>query len=234
MIGKGNTMVNIIVLATNNKNKVRELKELLAGSPVDIKSLAEYGPLPSVVEDGDTFEENAYKKAYHYARVLGLPCLADDSGLVVDALDGKPGVHSARYAGENATDLEKCDKLLREMKGKENRKAHFACVLSLATPGGPALTWEGSCEGEITTERHGESGFGYDPVFYYPEFGKTFAEVSMEEKNRVSHRGRAFAQFAEELDKVMIWLRHRLLEQKPPKPDHKQFEHNDWSEDKMV
>ena len=224
-------MINIIVLATGNQNKVKEIKVLLKDSPVEIKSLADYGTLPSVVENGDTFEENAYKKAYHYARALGLPCLADDSGHVVDALEGKPGVHSARYAGENATDLEKCDKLLHEMKDKENRTARFECVLSLATPGGPALTWEGSCEGEITRERHGESGFGYDPVFYYPEFGKTFAEVSMEEKNKVSHRGRALAEFSQEFDKVLTWLSHRLMEQKPPKPDHKQFENNDWSDE---
>lgn len=225
-------MLHIIVLATGNKNKVREIRDLLQEAPVDIKCLADYGPMPGVIEDGETFEENAYKKASHYARVLGLPCLADDSGLVVEALDGKPGVHSARYAGENATDLEKCDKLLREMAGKVNRKARFECVMSLATPDGPALTWEGSCEGLITTERHGDSGFGYDPVFYYPPLGKTFAEATMEEKNRVSHRGRALTEFAGEIDKVLVWLRHRLAEQKPPKPDHSQFDHNDWSNEK--
>ncbi len=224
-------MLNIIVLATNNANKVKEIQELLRDSPVEIKCVGDYGPLPTVEEDGDTFEENAYKKAYHYARVLGLPCLADDSGLVVEALDGRPGVHSARYAGENATDMEKCDKLLQEMQGKDNRRASFQCVLSLATPGGPALTWEGSCAGEITTERCGESGFGYDPVFFYPDFGKTFAEVSMQEKNRVSHRGRALQEFAAEFDKVLVWLEHRMLEQKPPKPDHKQFENKDWSDE---
>ena len=227
-------MYDIIVLATSNKNKVKELKKLLKDSPVKVKSLADYGPLPPVVEDGETFDDNAYKKAYHYARVLGLPCLADDSGLVVEALDGAPGVYSARYAGENATDQENCDKLLQEMAGKTNRKARFECVLSLATPGGPALTWEGRCEGEITTERRGESGFGYDPVFFYPPFGKTFAEVSMEEKSKVSHRGRAMAEFAAEIDKVLVWIRHRMEEIKPPKPDHNQFEHNDWSQDKMV
>lgn len=222
-------MQHIIVLATRNTNKVREFKELLKDAPVDIKCLADYGPLPDVAEDGETFEENAYKKAYHYARVLGLPCLADDSGLVVEALDGRPGVHSARYAGDNATDLEKCDKLLKEMEGMTNRRARFECVLSLATPGGPALTWEAGCEGEITAQRRGESGFGYDPVFYYPPLGKTFAEATMEEKNRVSHRGRAMAEFAGEIDKVLTWLRHRLTEQKPPKPDHRQFEDNDFS-----
>ncbi|MFZ5799164.1 MAG: XTP/dITP diphosphatase [Desulfobulbus sp.] len=222
-------MLNIIVLATNNKNKVEEIREVLKGAPVEIKCLADYPPLPPVVEDKETFEENAYKKALHYARILGLPCLADDSGLEVDALDGRPGVLSARYAGENATDREKCTKLLGEMAGKTNRTARFQCVLSLATPGGPALTWEGSCEGEILEERRGESGFGYDPVFYYEPLGKTFAELTMEEKNVVSHRGRAMAQFAAEIDKVLTWLRQRLMEQKPPKPDHTQFENDDWS-----
>ena len=224
-------MKNIIVLATDNKNKLKEIREILKDSPVDIKSIDEYGSLPPVIEDKDTFEGNAYKKAYHYARVLGLPCLADDSGLVVESLDGRPGVYSARYAGENATDLQKCDKLLTEMEGKENRKAMFECVLSLATPGGPALTWEGSCEGEITTERHGESGFGYDPVFFYAPLGKTFAEIPMAEKNKISHRGRALQDFAREFDNVLVWLGHRLMEQKPPKPDHKQFENKDWSDE---
>ncbi len=217
-------MVNIIVLATNNQNKVREFKELLKDFPVEIKCLKDYGPLPGVVEDGATFDDNAYKKSSHYARVLGLPCLADDSGLVVDALDGAPGVYSARWAGENATDWDNCEKLLKEMEGKKDRSARFMCVLSLATPGGPALTWEASCEGEITTERRGESGFGYDPVFFYPPLGKTFAEISMEEKNKVSHRGKAMAEFAAEFDKVLVWLKQRLMEQKPPKPDHSEWE----------
>lgn len=222
-------MLNIIVLATGNKNKVKEIKEVLKDAPVEIKCLADYPPLPSVVEDKETFEENAYKKALHYAKILGLPCLADDSGLEVDALGGRPGVLSARYAGENATDPQKCAKLLQEMAGKTDRKARFQCVLSLATPGGPALTWEGSCEGEILEERRGESGFGYDPVFYYAPLHKTFAELSMAEKNVVSHRGRAMTQFAAEIDKVLTWLRQRLMEQKPPKPDHKPFENDDWS-----
>jgi XTP/dITP diphosphohydrolase len=184
-------MDNIIVLATSNANKLREIKELLKDFPVSVKSLADFGPMPEPVEDGETFDDNAYKKSLHYAKVLGLPCLADDSGLVVDALDGRPGVYSARYAGPEATDWENCEKLLAEMAGRTNRAAHFVCVLSLATPAGPALTWEGRCDGEITGERRGESGFGYDPVFFYPELGTTFAEVSMAEKSRVSHRGRA-------------------------------------------
>lgn len=226
-------MDNIIVLATSNNNKLKEIQELLKGFPVAIKSLADFGPMPEAVEDGETFEENAYKKALHYAKVLGLPCLADDSGLAVDALDGRPGVYSARYAGPGATDWDNCEKLLGEMADKTERSAHFVCVLSLATPAGPALTWEARCDGEITHERHGESGFGYDPVFFSPELGKTFAEVSMAEKSRVSHRGRALADFAAEFAKVQVWLRQRMAEIKPPKPDHSEFEHNDWSQERM-
>ena len=227
-------MDNIIVLATSNQNKIREIRELLKDFPVQIKSVADFGPMPEPVEDGATFDDNAYKKALHYAKVLGVPCLADDSGLVVDALDGRPGVYSARYAGPGATDQSNCDKLLAEMVGMANRAAHFVCVLSLATPSGPALTWEGRCDGEILGERRGESGFGYDPVFFFPEFGKTFAEVSMGEKSSVSHRGRALAEFAAEFAKVQTWLRQRMAEIKPEKPDHRQFEHNDWSRERMV
>lgn len=226
-------MDNIIVLATSNTNKLKEIQELLKGYPVAIKSLADFGPMPEAVEDGETFDENAYKKAIHYAKVLGVPCLADDSGLAVDALDGRPGVYSARYAGPGATDWDNCEKLLGEMAGTTKRTAHFVCVLSLATPAGPALTWEARCDGEITHERRGESGFGYDPVFFSPELGKTFAEVSMAEKSSVSHRGRALADFAAEFAKVQVWLRQRMAEIKPPKPDHSEFEHNDWSQERM-
>ncbi|WP_028317130.1 XTP/dITP diphosphatase [Desulfobulbus elongatus] len=226
-------MDNIIVLATSNVNKLKEIKELLKDFPVTVKSLGDFGPMPEAVEDGATFDDNAYKKALHYAKVLGVPCLADDSGLAVDALDGRPGVYSARYAGPKATDRDNREKLLREMTGKTNRAAHFVCVLSLATPAGPALTWEGRCDGEITAEPRGESGFGYDPVFFFPEFGKTFAEVTMAEKSRVSHRGKALAEFAAEFAKVQVWLRQRMAESKPSKPDHSQFEHNDWSRERM-
>ncbi|OQX12149.1 MAG: Non-canonical purine NTP pyrophosphatase [Desulfobulbaceae bacterium A2] len=227
-------MNNIIVLATTNRNKVREMQELLRQFPVKITSLADYGPLPPVVEDGATFDDNAYKKSSHIAQVLGLPALADDSGLVVPALDGRPGVHSARYAGEPADDRANCRKLLQEMAESTERRAWFECVLSLAVPSGPALTWEGRCDGEITREPRGESGFGYDPVFFYPPLGKTFAEIELAQKNEVSHRGRAMQQLVAEFDKVLVWLRLRLTEAKPPKPDHSQFEHNDWSRERMV
>ena len=222
-------MVNIIVLATTNKNKVREFREMVKDFPVEIRSVGDFGPIPECIEDGETFEENAYKKALHTAKILGLPAIADDSGLEVEALGGAPGVYSARYAGESATDAENCDKLLREMEGQENRKAAFQCVLSIAVPSGPALTYEGSCEGTILEEKKGEAGFGYDPVFFYEPYNRSFAECSMEEKNKVSHRGRALAELKGEFDKVLIWLGQRLAEEKPPKPDHSEFEDNDWS-----
>jgi len=227
-------MRHIIVLATRNKGKIKEFRELLKDFPVDLRSLNDFGPIPEAVEDGETFDENAYKKAHFAARVLGLPAISDDSGLVVEALDGAPGVYSARYSGPGADDKDNIDKLLKEMTGKTNRQAAFECVISLAVPSGPALTYEGRCEGEITETTHGDGGFGYDPVFYSPELGKTFAESSMEEKNRVSHRGRALAEVAKEVPQIIKWLDHRLTESKPEKPDHSQFEHNDWSEDKMV
>jgi XTP/dITP diphosphohydrolase len=224
----------MVVLATRNKGKVAEMKELLKEFPVDLKSLDDFGPIPEVVEDGDTFDANAYKKAAFTAKVLGVPAISDDSGLVVEALDGAPGVTSARYAGENATDEDNIAKLLANMEGKVNRKAAFECVISIAVPAGPALTYEGRCEGEITTESHGDGGFGYDPVFFCSVLGKTFAEANASEKNKVSHRGRALAEMSREFGKVMAWLRQRLEEVKSPKPDHAEFEHNDWSEPNMV
>ncbi|HSH14305.1 MAG TPA: XTP/dITP diphosphatase [Desulfurivibrionaceae bacterium] len=227
-------MKQIIVLATRNQGKVEELREMLKDFPIDLRSLNDFGPIPEPVEDGATFDDNAYKKALFTAKVLGLPAMADDSGLVVAALDGAPGVYSARYAGEKASDSDNIQKLLAELAGKSDRHAAFECVISLAVPSGPALTYEGRCEGEILEAPRGVSGFGYDPVFYSPELGKTFAEAGMDEKNRISHRGRAMAQMAAEFEQVLKWLKQRLMESKPPKPDHAQFEHNDWSEEKMV
>ena len=227
-------MENIIVLATRNEGKVKEFRVMLADFPVELRSLNDFGPIPEVAEDGDTFDDNAYKKASFTAKVLGLPAIADDSGLVVDALDGAPGGFSARFAGENATDEENIDKLLNDMADKTNRTAAFECVISIAVPSGPALTYEARCEGEISKEPKGKNGFGYDPVFYSTELGKNFAEADMTEKNRVSHRGKALAEIVAEFDKILKWLNQRLEEAKPPKPDHSQFEHNDWSEDIMV
>jgi XTP/dITP diphosphohydrolase len=206
----------IIVLATKNPGKAAEIKELLAGEPVKIMDLTEFGPMPEAKEDSDTFEDNAYFKALHYARVLGFPALADDSGLCVESLGRRPGVHSARWAGENASDQDRVDKLLSEMKDKDNRKAEFVCALVLAVPSGPGLTWVGVVEGEITREPQGENGFGYDPVFFYQPAEKTFAQISRDEKNRVSHRGKALAEFKSEFDKVLVWLRQRQQEVQSP------------------
>ncbi|MCK5542866.1 MAG: XTP/dITP diphosphatase [Desulfobacterales bacterium] len=199
-------MNNILVIATRNKGKTREIENILKAFPITIKNLDDFGPIPEVEEDGETFDDNAYKKASFTARVLGFPALADDSGLLVDALNGKPGVYSARYAGVNATDQENLTKLLKEIKGKDNRKASFKCVLSLAIPTGAALTYEASCEGEILSEPVGNNGFGYDPVFYYSEFDKTFAQLTIEEKGSVSHRGKALKEMASEFDKVLEWI----------------------------
>ena len=222
-------MFNLVVLATTNQNKVKEFREFVSGFPVEVKSLADFGSLPEAVEDGITFDDNAYKKAHHYAKILGLPAIADDSGLVVEALSGAPGVHSARYAGTTATDQENCQKLLKEMQGVENRKASFVCVLSIAVPSGPALTYEATCDGTILTQPRGSSGFGYDPLFYYEPLKKTFAEIIMEEMNMVSLRGKVLAELSSEFDKVMKWLEERILEEMPAQPDHSQFEDNDWS-----
>lgn len=199
-----------IVIATRNKGKQSEISDLLKDFPVNIKVLDDFGPIPHVEEDGDTFDENAYKKASFTARVLGFPVLADDSGLLVEALEGAPGVLSARYAGENATDEQRCQKLLHEMKGKTNRKAAFECVISIAVPTGPALTYEARCEGLIAEQPSGSNGFGYDPVFYYPLLNKTFGELTIEEKSHVSHRGKALGEFKDEFDKVMLWIKQHM------------------------
>lgn len=199
-------MKQIIVLATTNKGKTREMNELLKGFPIEIKNLNDFGPIPEVIEDGKTFDDNAYKKASFTARVLGYPAMADDSGLCVEALDGAPGVYSARYAGENAKDADNVNKMLDDLKDKENRNASFKCVISIAVPTGAALTYEGECHGVITQEPAGDNGFGYDPLFFYPEFNKTFAQLSIQEKGSVSHRGKALKEIADEMDKIIEWI----------------------------
>ncbi|MBW2193916.1 MAG: XTP/dITP diphosphatase [Deltaproteobacteria bacterium] len=200
----------ILVIATRNQGKTAEIKELLQNFPIKIKNMDDFGPIPHIDEDGETFDENAYKKASFAARVLGFPALADDSGLMVEALGNLPGIHSARYGGKNATDEHRCALLLDEMKGKRNRKAAFECVISIAMPRGPALTYEARCEGRIAEKPAGSNGFGYDPVFHYPPLNKTFAELSREEKNRVSHRGKALRELQSEFDKVLTWIRQQI------------------------
>jgi XTP/dITP diphosphohydrolase len=200
----------VMVIATRNPGKTAEIRDLLREFPVEVKSLSDFGPIPEVKEDGRTFEENAYLKSSFTARILGLPALADDSGLKVEALNGAPGVLSARYGGEGASDADRCRKLLDNMKDRANRRAVFECVISLAVPSGPALTYEGECAGLITEVPSGSSGFGYDPVFFYPPLGRTFAQLSREEKSRVSHRGKALREMQGEFEKVMIWIRRHM------------------------
>ncbi len=209
-----------LVIATRNTGKTSEIRDLLKGFPINIKNLDDFGPIPEVEEDGNTFDENAYKKASFAARILGLPALADDSGLLVEALGGAPGVHSARYAGENATDEQRRAKLLQEMEEKTDRRAAFECVISIAVPTGAALTYEARCEGLIAREPAGSNGFGYDPIFYYPPLKKTFAELTMREKSHVSHRGKALRELRDEFDKVLIWIDQNM-------PVQLKFKHND-------
>lgn len=212
-----------LVIASRNAGKTAEIKQLLQDFPIDLKNLDDFGPIPEVEEDGATFEENAYKKASFAARVLGLPALADDSGLLVEALGGAPGVFSARYGGPGATDAQRIQKLLVEMQNRTNRRAAFECVISIAVPAGPALTYQARCEGLISEEPAGENGFGYDPIFYFPPAQKTFAQMSREEKSRVSHRGKALAELRAEFEKVLIWVRqHMPIEEKfhCGAPDH--------------
>jgi XTP/dITP diphosphohydrolase len=204
-----------LVLATRNPGKTAEIRDLLQHYPVDIKDLTAFGPIPEAVEDGVTFDENAYKKASLTARVLGLPALADDSGLVVAALGGAPGVYSARYGGPNATDADRCARLLEAMAGFTDRRAAFECVISIAVPTGPALTYEARCEGLIAETPAGANGFGYDPIFYYPPLKHTFAELTREEKNRVSHRGLALRELAAEFDKVLAWIQYQMPDPQP-------------------
>lgn len=206
-----------LVIATKNPGKLVEIDAFLKNFPVNLKSLSDFGPIPPVDEDGATFDDNAYKKSAFTARVLGLPALADDSGLVVPALGGEPGVHSARYGGENLTDAQRCDLLLQNLKGRADRKACFYCVISIATPTGAALTYEARCEGLIAESASGTKGFGYDPIFFYPPLKKTFAEMSLEEKSRVSHRGAALKELRDEFDKVLLWLQQQMpvLEKSP-------------------
>ncbi|MGD2097195.1 MAG: XTP/dITP diphosphatase [Desulfobacterales bacterium] len=199
-----------LIIATGNPGKVSEIEDLLNGFPIQIKSLADFGPIPQVEEDGETFEENAYKKASFTAKILGMPALADDSGLIVDALGGEPGVQSARYAGPDATDQQRVAKLLKAMQGQTNRKAAFECVISIAVPSGPALTYEARCEGLIAEAPAGERGFGYDPIFFYSPLNKTFGQMTITEKRDVSHRGKALHELREEMDKVLIWIRRHM------------------------
>jgi XTP/dITP diphosphohydrolase len=183
-----------IVLASSNPGKLREYRELARSSTLELDPLTNFRELPPFEESAPTFAENGAGKALHYSRFTDEMVLADDSGIVVSALGGAPGVHSARYAGPNATDADCVSKLLRAMEGKigDERWARFVCVTAVARRGRALLVVSDFVEGILTQEPRGVNGFGYDPVFLLPDLGRTSAEISPEEKNRLSHRGKAF------------------------------------------
>ena len=182
-----------LLLASSNSGKIREYRFLLDGLGYQITTLSEEGIAEVVTESGDNYEQNARLKAITYAKLSQLTTLADDSGLEVDALNGEPGVQSARFAGEAATDAEKASSLLAKLNGVpwEKRTAQFKCVIAIVAPGGRSELCHGKCQGMIALEAKGENGFGYDPIFYLPEIGKTMAELPLEMKNQISHRARA-------------------------------------------
>ena len=190
-----------IVFASGNEGKVREIREMLAGMGIELLSLKDYPAVPDIVEDGETFLENALKKAKIISAITGETVLADDSGLQVDALGGAPGIYSARFAGENATDDDNVTLLLSRLRDvpPEKRTASFCCVLVLYRTDGHYVSFESRWPGLIIDERRGHNGFGYDPVFYVPELNKTAAELPPEIKNKVSHRGQSFAKLKESL-----------------------------------
>jgi XTP/dITP diphosphohydrolase len=194
-----------IVLATRNQHKVSEIRNALAALPVQILSLDNFPDAPEVVEDGGTLEANAIKKAWEIHQYTKLPAVADDTGLMVEALNGAPGVYSSRFAGPNATYAENVQKLLRIMEKipESQRAAEFRTVIALAAHGKTHFV-EGRCRGQISFSPRGASGFGYDPVFLVPELNRTFAELTLAEKNRISHRGRALIAFRELLAALKI------------------------------
>ena len=192
-------MAEKFVLATHNPGKLAEMKAILSGLGVEVISPAEAGIEVDVEETGETFAENAMLKAKAICAAAGLPAIADDSGLCVNALNGGPGVYSARYGGEGLDDRGRCMLLLNNMRGQATRAAHFTCAVVCAFPNGDTLEAEGRCDGAIAFAPLGDGGFGYDPVFLIPGKGKTFGQLTAEEKSAISHRGKALAAFAEKL-----------------------------------
>lgn len=192
-----------IIAATKNKGKIKEIQEILGDLGFEVVSQQEAGYNLDVLETGDTFEKNALIKARAVAMVCDNPVLADDSGLCIASLDGRPGIYSARYAGEGASDADKVAKILSELKGVRDRSAKFVTAAAFIFPDGTEITAEGEVTGVITEAPEGDNGFGYDPIFYSDELGKTFAAASDEEKNSVSHRSRALKALCEKLKRYM-------------------------------
>jgi len=195
-----------IIIATKNAGKVKEFQKLFSEKAITIKSLLDFKNCPDIEENGETFVENAVIKAKAIAHYFNKVAIADDSGLAIDALDGKPGVYSARYAGEQKNDQDNMEKVLRELEGVPfaERTARFHCALAVAFPDGRTKVVEGTCEGYISEEPKGTHGFGYDPIFYVPDKEKTMAELSGEEKNEISHRANALKKLLEEWDDLLL------------------------------
>jgi len=194
-----------IILATHNRGKMKEMSSILAHLPVKLLTLDDFPQIGEIPETGETLKENAFIKAETVHQKTGLPALADDTGLEVDALDGAPGVHSSRYDGETATFEDNCRKMMQEMDGipAEERTARFHTVIAFVSDSGNEWT-EGMVEGRILEKKRGDGGFGYDPLFYYPPLKKTFAELNSEQKNNISHRGKALRNFCQILEKRIL------------------------------
>ncbi|MFK2824553.1 XTP/dITP diphosphatase [Bacillus sp. B190/17] len=194
-----------VIIATKNQGKAKEFTSLFADYGMEVKTLLDYPEITDVEETGETFEENAVLKAETISIETGQLVIADDSGLIIDALDGRPGVYSARYAGLEKNDEANITKVLDELQGvsADERTARFYCVLAVARPGKETVTVSGACEGRITEEKQGKNGFGYDPIFWVESFGKTMAELQPAEKNSISHRGRAMKRLGEMLPELI-------------------------------
>lgn len=194
-----------VIIATKNPGKAKEFEHIFSSRGIKVCTLLDFPEIPDVDETGSTFEENAILKAEAVAQALGKMVIGDDSGLIVDALEGRPGIYSARYAGEPKNDENNTDKVLSELKGlpEEKRSARFYCALAVAIPGQETRTVSGTCEGRILEERRGSNGFGYDPVFYVPEKGLAMAELSSDEKNKISHRANALKKLDVVLDSIL-------------------------------
>ncbi|MCD4840328.1 XTP/dITP diphosphatase [Neobacillus sedimentimangrovi] len=194
-----------VIIATKNPGKAKEFEKIFASRGVAVRTLLDFPELPEVEETGTTFEENAVLKAETISKALNKMVIGDDSGLIVDALGGKPGIYSARYAGEPKNDQKNIEKVLSELKGveEESRTARFYCALAVAIPGQETYTVSGTCEGRILEEPRGSNGFGYDPIFYVPEKGVSMAELSSNEKNQISHRANALKKLDSELDSIL-------------------------------
>ncbi|WP_188206343.1 XTP/dITP diphosphatase [Alkalibacillus aidingensis] len=198
--------MNNIYIATTNQGKVKEFKQILADLSIEVESLLDQFPdMDDVEETGKTFKENAILKAETYSSRYQVPVIADDSGLEVTALDGEPGIYSARYAGEAKNDSKNLEKVLAKLEEKQatNREAAFVCVMAFANPGHDTLTTEGRCEGSITTQPQGDQGFGYDPIFQPKGYESTLAELGPEVKNEISHRRQAINKMVEQLKTVL-------------------------------